>query len=59
PALALTKDFAKYTASAGRFKHILVDEYQDVNRASAQLLKALAAHAESLWVVGDARQAIY
>lgn len=59
PALALTKDFAKYTASAGRFKHILVDEYQDVNRASAQLVKALAAHADSLWVVGDARQAIY
>ena len=59
PALALTKDFAKYTASAGRFKHILIDEYQDVNRASVQLVKALAAHAESLWVVGDARQAIY
>ncbi|VBY40112.1 UvrD/REP helicase [Burkholderia pseudomallei] len=59
PALALTKDFAKYTSSVGRFKHILVDEYQDVNRASAQLVKALAAHAKSLWVVGDARQAIY
>lgn len=59
PAIALTKNFDKYTASAGRFKHILVDEYQDVNRASAQLVKALAAHARSLWVVGDARQAIY
>ncbi len=59
PAIALTKDFAKYTASVGRFKHILVDEYQDVNRASAQLVMALAAHAKSLWVVGDARQAIY
>lgn len=59
PAIALTKDFAKYTASVGRFKHILVDEYQDVNRASAQLVKALAAHAKTLWVVGDARQAIY
>lgn len=59
PALALTKGFAKYTASVGRFKHILIDEYQDVNRASAQLVKAFAAHAESLWVVGDARQAIY
>lgn len=59
PALALTKDFAQYTSSVGRFEHILVDEYQDVNRASAQLVKALAAHAKSLWVVGDARQAIY
>ena len=59
PALALTGDFAKYVASVGRFKHILVDEYQDVNRASAQLVKGLATHADSLWVVGDARQAIY
>jgi len=59
PALALSKDYAKFTASIGRFRHILVDEYQDVNRASAQLVKALAEHADSLWVVGDARQAIY
>lgn len=59
PALALSKDYAKFKASVGRFKHVLVDEYQDVNRASAQLVKALADHADSLWVVGDARQAIY
>ncbi|HJW55117.1 MAG TPA: UvrD-helicase domain-containing protein [Burkholderiaceae bacterium] len=59
PAIELMKDYAKYQVSVGRFKHILVDEYQDVNRASAQLVKALAAHADSLWVVGDARQAIY
>lgn len=59
PAIALSKDFAKYTASVGRFQHILVDEYQDVNRASAQLVKAITKHAQTLWVVGDARQAIY
>lgn len=59
PALALTEHYARYTASVGRFKHILVDEYQDVNRASAQLVRALAVHSKSLWVVGDARQAIY
>lgn len=59
PALALTTDYVNYSSSVGRFKHILVDEYQDVNRASAQLVKALANHADSLWVVGDARQAIY
>ncbi|KMN48640.1 DNA helicase UvrD [Chromobacterium violaceum] len=59
PAVALRSDYAKFHASVGRFKHILVDEYQDVNRASAELVKALAIHAESLWVVGDARQAIY
>ncbi|MCA0187108.1 MAG: UvrD-helicase domain-containing protein [Proteobacteria bacterium] len=59
PALALTDNYESFKPSVGRFKHILVDEYQDVNRASAQLVKALAAHAETLWVVGDARQAIY
>lgn len=59
PALALAADYTRYEPSVGRFKHILVDEYQDVNRASAQLVRALAAHADTLWVVGDARQAIY
>lgn len=59
PAIALSKDYAKYTASVSRFQHVLVDEYQDVNRASAQLVKAIAKHARTLWVVGDARQAIY
>lgn len=59
PALALTESYTKFKASVGRFRHILVDEYQDVNRASAQLVKSLANNAECLWVVGDARQAIY
>lgn len=59
PAIALSKDYAKYTTSVGRFQHVLVDEYQDVNRASAQLVKVIATHAKTLWVVGDARQAIY
>jgi superfamily I DNA/RNA helicase len=59
PALALKNDRSKFEASVGRFKHILVDEYQDVNRASAELIKALNMTAENLWVVGDPRQAIY
>lgn len=42
-----------------KFKHILVDEYQDVNRTSAMLVKELSLNAETLWVVGDANQAIY
>jgi DNA helicase II / ATP-dependent DNA helicase PcrA len=41
------------------FRHVLVDEYQDVNRACALLLKQLAGDGEGLWVVGDARQSIY
>ncbi len=42
-----------------RHKYILVDEYQDVNRASVRLLKAIAGDGQNLWVVGDARQSIY
>jgi DNA helicase II / ATP-dependent DNA helicase PcrA len=41
------------------FGHILVDEYQDVNRACARLLQQLAGDGKGLWVVGDARQSIY
>lgn len=41
------------------FPHILVDEYQDVNRASAVLVKELAGDGKGLWLVGDLRQAIY
>ena len=42
-----------------RHKHVLVDEYQDVNRSSIRLLKAIVGGGENLWVVGDARQSIY
>jgi DNA helicase II / ATP-dependent DNA helicase PcrA len=42
-----------------KFKHILVDEFQDVNRASGVLLRVLAGDARRVWVVGDANQAIY
>lgn len=41
------------------YRHILVDEYQDVNRASGVLLKLIAGDGAGLWVVGDVRQAIY
>ena len=40
-------------------QHILVDEFQDVNRASGVLLRVLAGEARRVWVVGDANQAIY
>jgi superfamily I DNA/RNA helicase/Zn-dependent peptidase ImmA (M78 family)/CRISPR/Cas system-associated exonuclease Cas4 (RecB family) len=42
-----------------KFRHILADEYQDINRASAQLLRRLAGDGRGLWAVGDLRQAIY
>jgi len=42
-----------------RFNYVLVDEYQDTNRAQYLLAKLLAAKSRSLFVVGDASQAIY
>jgi DNA helicase-2/ATP-dependent DNA helicase PcrA len=42
-----------------QYQHILVDEYQDVNRASVRLLKAISGSGDKLWVVGDSRQSIY
>lgn len=44
---------------ATAYEHILVDEYQDVNRSSVRLMKALSPVGQNLWVVGDAKQSIY
>jgi len=41
------------------YDHVLVDEYQDVNRSSVRLLVALRGDGQNLWAVGDARQSIY
>jgi superfamily I DNA/RNA helicase/CRISPR/Cas system-associated exonuclease Cas4 (RecB family) len=42
-----------------RYQHILVDEFQDINRASGVLLRLLGGQAQRVWVVGDANQSIY
>jgi len=42
-----------------RFRHILVDEYQDTNHAQYRLIKILAAGHSNLAVVGDDDQGIY
>jgi DNA helicase-2/ATP-dependent DNA helicase PcrA len=55
-------------AIAGRFRHVLVDEYQDTNPAQAAVLRLLwagmtagpeGAGGRSIMVVGDDAQAIY
>jgi superfamily I DNA/RNA helicase len=43
----------------GTYAHILVDEYQDVNLASARFLRSLCTATTEVWVVADARQSIY
>ena len=44
---------------AHRFRHVLVDEYQDTNTIQAQLVDALASHHRNLMAVGDDFQCIY
>jgi superfamily I DNA/RNA helicase len=42
-----------------RFRYILVDEFQDVNRAQAELVALLAEPRRNVAVVGDDDQSIY
>ena len=42
-----------------RFKHILVDEYQDTNNLQYQIVKFLAEKNRNIFVVGDDNQSIY
>ena len=42
-----------------RFRHILVDEYQDTNRLQSELIDLLAAGHGNIMAVGDDAQSIY
>jgi DNA helicase-2/ATP-dependent DNA helicase PcrA len=44
---------------ANRYRHVLVDEYQDTNHAQYVLVSLLASKHRNLFVVGDNDQAIY
>jgi DNA helicase-2/ATP-dependent DNA helicase PcrA len=42
-----------------RFRHIMVDEFQDTNSAQFELAKLLASRDRNICVVGDADQSVY
>ena len=44
---------------SSRFRHVLVDEFQDTNPAQYRLVKLLAGEKRNVCVVGDDDQAIY
>ena len=55
----LTEQPAVRDAYRARYRYVLVDEYQDINRAQYQLVRAIAGGHENLSVVGDDDQSIY
>ncbi|MCL5267934.1 MAG: UvrD-helicase domain-containing protein [Bacteroidetes bacterium] len=59
PIMLLNRDHAVLEKYQDKFRFILVDEYQDTNRAQYVLLKLLAERHKNLCVVGDDAQSIY
>lgn len=59
PLRALEEQDAVRDAWRTRFPWVMVDEFQDVSRATSSFLRALCGPNNPPWVVGDARQAIY
>ncbi len=59
-ALRLLRDSAATRAAAQRrYRYILVDEFQDTNRAQSELVAILAERHRNVTVVGDDDQSIY
>ncbi|MGI8423938.1 MAG: UvrD-helicase domain-containing protein [Chloroflexota bacterium] len=59
-AVRLLRDSAETLEKyAGRYLHVLVDEFQDTNPAQYQLARLLASRHRNICVVGDPDQGIY
>ncbi len=57
--LELLADPAVLERYRGRSRHLIVDEYQDINPIQYRLIRLLAGSGEGLCAVGDPDQAIY
>jgi len=55
----LTRDAEFAEAVRWRFRHVLVDEAQDLNPAQYRLLRSIVGDRNDLFLVGDPAQAIY
>ncbi|HEY2429764.1 MAG TPA: DNA helicase PcrA [Acidimicrobiales bacterium] len=53
------EDFSVLEHYQRRFRHVLVDEYQDTNKAQNEIVLMLAQRHHNVAVVGDADQSIY
>ena len=59
PVRVLQQSPARLAEYRGQFQFVLVDEYQDTNRAQYQLVKLIAGEHGNVCVVGDDDQSIY
>ncbi|MGH4011209.1 MAG: ATP-dependent helicase [Pseudonocardiaceae bacterium] len=56
---ALAREDDSVVRAVGNLRHLLVDEYQDVNPLQERLIRLLHDRGSALFVVGDDDQAIY
>jgi superfamily I DNA/RNA helicase len=59
PLELLEQDSELLAGVQEKYKWVMVDEYQDVSRATAMLLGKICGEGNPPWVVGDLRQMIY
>jgi DNA helicase-2/ATP-dependent DNA helicase PcrA len=59
PTLLLERQPGVRESQRRRFRHLLVDEYQDLNEAQYRMFRWLAGPGAEIMVIGDPDQAIY
>ncbi len=59
PAQILREDETIRDKWQGRFRHLLIDEFQDTNQAQLELVRLLTNELQNICVVGDDDQSIY